>query len=104
MLQYRFITLKWLSGPVAADQVEHSMLDGIPFRRSRRIVGDGNPDPKFRGELLQARLPQLTPIAIRAAAISFNQQLRAANIEMAPELGPPGADRRDRKLCGVMRD
>ncbi len=60
MLQYRFITLKWLSGPVAAaDQVEHPMLDGIPFRHSRRIVGDSNPDPKFISELLQARSPLL---------------------------------------------
>ncbi len=104
MLQYRFITLKWLSGPVAADQVEHSMLDGIPFRRSRRIVGDSNSDPKFISELLQARFPLLTPIAIRASAISFNQQLRAANIHMASKLCPPGADRSDRKLCRVMRD
>lgn len=40
--QYRFIAQWRLTGPIAADERKHSMLDRIPFRRAGRIVTDFN--------------------------------------------------------------
>lgn len=35
------VAVKWFPGPVLGDLREETMLDGVPFGSTRRIVGDG---------------------------------------------------------------
>ena len=44
--------------PVLRDVAEHTMLDLVPLRGSRRIVADLNDQVGFIGELLQRQLPE----------------------------------------------
>ena len=80
------------------------MFDGIPFRRSGWVVGDGNGQPKFVGEILEPGLP-------REAAVPWtrhNQLQSTAGCgrgrPLRPTLTHHEQDCPDRKLWGVMRN
>ena len=45
------------AAPIDADKREHAVLDAIPFAGARRMMGDGNREAGFIGELLQLGLP-----------------------------------------------
>ncbi len=46
-IQDRFVTVQGMPGPIGTNQVEHPMLNQIPFGSTRRIMGDGNRAVQF---------------------------------------------------------
>src|SRR5512142_1589125 len=74
VLQHRLVVDQRLTGPIRADQAEHPVLDRVPLRRPRRVVGHGDDQPELIGQALQARLPGEPPIAVGPAAIRLDEQ------------------------------
>src|SRR5262249_48590088 len=53
ILQHRLVADQGLPFPVAADHAEHAVLDRVPFRRPRRVVGDYEDQPRVLRQPLQ---------------------------------------------------
>ena len=87
--------------PVDRDKGEHRMLNVVPFGGTRRIVADMDSQPCASGKLLQALLPELVFIAVTAAAISKQEDLRCLCILLAGGTGPPAGQRSDGKFRRV---
>src|SRR5271165_1063762 len=85
-----FVADEWSSPPVLGDEGEHSVFDLVPLAGSRGKVRHMNLQPGEIGQSLYADLPQLRTVAIAAAGIGHNQQLRGSRIGLAPHVPPPG--------------
>src|ERR1700692_690716 len=65
------------------------MLDGIPFRRSRRVVGHGNGYSPAIGHLLQVPLPSPGAHVVTAAAVRFDKPVPRLRTTPPTLLPPP---------------
>jgi len=91
-LQHGFVIPERLSRPIGFNMTKQSVLNQVPLRRVGRQVRDGDRQAEFIRQLLEAELPQPTPIAIRATTVRFNQQMALVPILMLPTLNPPAPD------------
>ena len=94
---------QWLACPVDADVTEQPVFDGIPFRRSSRIVTNRDLEPVTIRQFLQSELPQSGPATVAASAISQNQEFVGLPIAVTPRCLPPSRNRVDGKLGCVGR-
>src|SRR5262245_27535772 len=97
-----FITVQRMTCPVGTNQVEHPMLNQVPFGGPRRIMVDRNNQVKLIGQLLQLEPPEPRPVAIGTPAISLDQEAPLPWIAMTAQFQPPSPDGGDRKLGGIM--
>jgi hypothetical protein len=56
-LQDRFVAEQRAPSPVATDQAEHAVIDGVPFAGSGGKVGHDHYQAKFIGQALQGHFP-----------------------------------------------
>src|SRR3954453_4875594 len=70
-LQDRFIAEQRLSGPIATDQAEHAVIDGISFAGSAGKVGHRDHQAKFIGKMLQGHFPCPLSVIVGATAVGF---------------------------------
>ena len=103
VIEHCLITFERSASPVAADQIEHSMFNRIPLGSSRRIVRHGDRQSTLRSQSLKTYFPPTATTAITTATITLNQQMALTTIGTLSHLQPPLSDRRDGKLCRVMR-
>ena len=103
MVEYRFVTIKWLTSPIGTDQIEHAMFNRVPFGSAGRIMGDGDNQAKFIGQELETHFPNPTSVAIGATTVSFNQQILLVRIEQLSYHQPPHPNGGDSKLWGIVR-
>ena len=97
--------LERAAGPVAADFAEQAMLDGIPFRASCGIVGEGHFELVEIAEMvLEGVLPGAVAVAVAAAAIGEDDELGGVGIAGAAFGGPPGSEVVDGEEGGVAGD
>ena len=102
-LQHCLIADKKLPGPILTDETKHPMFNRIPLGCPCRQMSDRDLEIKLIGQLLQAKLPQPTAVAIATSTVSFNQQPSSLRIGVAPFAQPPATDRRDHKFRSLMR-
>jgi len=79
-----------VSRPSRRDLAEQAMLDGIPLRRSRRIVADGDFQPGFVREILESLLETPRPRRVAPAAVRLDHQmfcLRIIRLMQTPPVG-----------------
>jgi hypothetical protein len=75
-LQGLLITAQRLGRPVPADLTEQTVLDGIPFGGTGRVVRDGDDEPETIAQLpLNLLLPGATLRAITAARIGQDEDV-----------------------------
>ena len=99
------IAVEWLAGPVLGDFGKEAMLDGVPFGSARRVVGDGESQPEWIGQLrLEFGFPGAATSAIAAAGVAQNEELPGAWIADRSFLAPPMRDGMGSKGGCVMRD
>ena len=103
-IQARLVTVQRVTGPVSPNQIEHAMLNQVPFGSASRIMRDRDNQTELIGQMLQANFPQPPPPASGTTAIGLDQQVGFSRIEQTPHFQPPSPDRRHRKLGGIMRD
>ena len=103
-LQHPLVTDQRLSGPVRTNQVEHAMLNRIPFRRAGREVGQRDREIEGVGQLLQSGRRAPTSITIRAATIGLDQHLPSGWVASSSLGQPPATDSRTGKCWGFMGD
>src|SRR5438477_3186982 len=87
---------QWFSCPVAGNQTEHPMVDGVPLRRARRVVRDDDFEIELIGHCLECRLPFPLAIIVCAAGVCLDQQSARSWITFPTDFQPPATDRR---LC-----
>src|SRR5258707_5633607 len=81
------------------------MLDGVPFRSSRGVVGDGEGKAVGIGQLrLELGFPSAATIAVTATGIAQDEELTGAGIAEQSFLAPPMSDGMSREGGGVMGD
>ena len=97
------VTIQGMASPVGTNQVEHAMLNQVPFRCAGGIMGHSDNQPQLIGQMLQADFPEPPPVTIRTAPIGLDQQVRFTRIEHASQFQPPSPDRSDGKLGGIVR-
>lgn len=102
-IEHGVVTLQRVTRPVGTHQVEHAMLNKIPFRRAGGIMRDRDNQTELVSQTLQANFPEPPPTAIRTTPIGLDQQVSFTRVKKAPLFQPPRADRRDGKLGGIMR-
>ena len=78
IVENSFITVQGATGPVSANQIEHTMLDQVPFRGPRRIMIDRDHQPELIGQLLQLEPPQPGSVPIGTTPVGLDQQVRLA--------------------------
>src|SRR5260370_7960539 len=89
-LQGLLITAQRLGRPVPADLTEQTVLDGIPFGGTGRVVRDGDDEPETIAQLpLNLLLPGATLRAITAARIGQDEDVAGLGIALVPFLLPP---------------
>jgi hypothetical protein len=98
-----FVTDQRFSGPVAADLQKQAMLNRIPLGSACGQMCHCDRQAKFVRQLLQLILPSPATIAIRIAAIRFNQQFMLVKVIHLPELQPPASNGCDSKLQCLVR-
>src|SRR5438552_9216811 len=103
VIENRLVTFERSASPVAAYQIEHSMLNRVPLGSTRRIMGHGDRQATFVSQSLKPYFPQPATTAIAAATITFNQQMLLIGIDTLAYLQPPLSDRCYSKPCCVMR-
>jgi hypothetical protein len=87
------IAVERFAGPVLGDRREEPMLDGVPFRSSRGVVGDGEGKAVGIGQLgLELGFPSAATIAVTAAGIAEDEELLGAWITEHSLLAPPMSD------------
>lgn len=104
VLEYGVVAVQRSSSPVLGDLAEQAVLDGIPLRCARRVVGDGDGDAvAVREPLLETVLPSSTVRAVAAAAIRQDGELLGSFVP-ATALGKPprfdGIDGEFRRVSG----
>src|SRR5262249_165762 len=78
---------------VLAELGEESMLDGIPFRGSWRIVANGDAKSMLIAQfLLQIALPDTTTWAVGAARVGEDEKLGGTRIVFLTVATPPVLD------------
>src|SRR6266849_748521 len=88
--QQRVPGSQWYSGPIAADLAKQSVLNGIPFRTSGRIVAHGHGQAEPIANLyLQAFFPRANAAPVAATRVSQHQELIAAEREAGSAFGLP---------------
>jgi|GEM_PF-38464 len=97
VLEHLLVACQRLSGPVAADQAEHAVVDRVPLRGSRRVVRHRDHQAELVGKLLQRHLPLPFPVGVGSARVRLDQQ--SLDPRVAPSTGhqPPTADARHRE-------
>ena len=88
MLEDGLITLQGMTRPVGAEQVEHPMLNRIPFGRTRRVMRHRNLQAKLIGQRLEVDFPRQAAVAVRPATIGFDQQVALRRIGVTPHCPP----------------
>jgi hypothetical protein len=87
------IAVEGFTGPVLGDLRKETMFDGVPFRSSGRVVGDGEGEAVGIGQLgLELGFPSATTIAVTAAGITEDEKLSGAWITEQSLLAPPMCD------------
>ncbi len=102
-IEESIVTVQGMTGPVCADQVEHAMLNQVPFRGTGGIMSNRDNQAEFICQTLQAHFPEFAPAAIGATAVGLDQQVSFVGIKDASQFHPPVPDGRDSKLGGIMR-
>ena len=102
-IEHGFVTVQGVSGPVSTNQVEHAMLNQVPFRGPRWIMGHRDNQPKLIGQPLQANFPQPSSVTIGTTPIRLDQQVSFPRIKNTSQFQPPSSDRGHGKLGGIMR-
>ena len=101
VVQSHFVALERHALPVLADLAEQSVLDGIPFRGSWRIVTDGNAQPMRITEfLLQIALPDFAARTVGPTGVGEDEELSGTGIVFPTAAAPPVFDGIDSKLWG----
>ena len=90
-----------LAGPAQAGVAEQAVLDPVPFGGPGRHVGDRDRYPDLVGEGGQLLLPPPGPVAVGAAGVRGDQQLRGVRVGGPADGGPPAADGLHGKRGGV---
>jgi len=99
------IAVERFAGPVLRDLREEPMLDGVPFRSSGGVVGDGEGKAVGIGQLgLELGFPSAATIAVAAAGIAQDKELPGAWIAEQSLLAPPMSDGVSREGGCVMGD
>lgn len=101
--QDRFVGGQRLSGPVGADQTEHAMVDRIPLRSSRWIMGHSDDQAALVRQTLQSSFPFPFPMVVGPAAIHLDQQMLTAGITVPADLRPPATNRRHDESRSLLR-
>lgn len=102
-IEESIIAIQGMTSPVGTHQVEHAMLNQVPFRSTGGIMSDGDNQAEFIRQTLQAHFPELAPAAIGATAVGLDQQVFFVGIKEACPFHPPVPNGRNRKLGGIMR-
>src|SRR5262245_17124212 len=84
------IAIERLAGPVFGDLREEAVLDGIPFRSTGWIVGNGEGQAEGVGQLrLEFGFPGTATTAIAAAGAAQNQDVSGSRVTECSLLLPP---------------
>src|ERR1019366_2518347 len=84
---------KRFPSPVFGDLGEQTMLDGIPFGSSSRVVSDGDGDAKLVTQLgLEFCFPGPGTAIVAATRVGKNQEFGSSAMETSPLMFPPGGD------------
>ena len=92
------------SPPVARDVTKQTMLDLVPFARTRRIVGQFQNHPRLISKPLKLPQPQPCARTVAAAAVRSDQHTAGGIVTLLAQPHPPATDRRDSELGGVVAD
>ena len=85
VLEHFLVADQWLSGPVAADQAEHPVVDRVPLARSGWVVGHRYHQVKLVRQLLQGDFPFPLAVVVSPASVCLDQQ-RCPCITLAPRM------------------
>ena len=102
VLQHDFIAGQGFAGPIGADQIEHVVLDRVPFGCACGIMSDRDCQSEFIGQVLQTDLPGPATITIGTSAVGFDRQPRHLRIPTPSDFQPPRTDGTHRKRCRLM--
>lgn len=97
-----FVTVQGMTSPVGTNQVEHPMLNQVPFGGPGGIMSDRDNQTELSGQTLQPNFPQSPPTAIGTTAIGLDQQVPFTRIKHTSQFEPPGPDGCHGKLGGIM--
>jgi len=104
VFEYGLVAVQRSSRPVLGDLAEQAVLDGVPLRGTRRVVGDSDGDAvAVREPLLEPVLPRSTVRAVAAAAIGQDGELLGSFVPAAALGDPPrfdGIDGEFRRVSG----
>ena len=97
------VTIQRFASPIGADQIEHAMFNRVPFGSAGGVMGDGDNQAKFIGQMLEAQFPNATPVPIGSAAVGLDQQMLLVWIKRLSHRQPPSPNGSHSKLWGVVR-
>ncbi len=87
------VTVEWLAGPVVGDLGKETVLNGVPFGSTSRVVGNSESQTERIGQLrLEFGFPGAATIAIAAAGVAQNEELPGTWIADRSLLAPPIRD------------
>jgi hypothetical protein len=99
------IAVERFASPVFGDLGEETMLDGVPFRSTGGVVGDGESEAVGIGQLgLKFCFPGTAPIAVTTTGITEDKELPGAGIAEPSLQAPPMSDGVSREGGRVMGD
>ena len=102
VVEYRVVAVKGSSSPVFRDLAEEPVLDRIPFRGSRRVVGNGDGEAMSRGEaLMQGKLPCAVGRSVSSATVSEDSELGDPGVTESSLFSPPQLDGVDSEVSGI---
>lgn len=102
VVEDRLVAVERLASPIGADQTEHPMFNRVPFGSAGRVMGHGDNQAKFIGQLLEPLFPDPAPAAIRITTIGLDQQMFLVWIGRLPHYHPPATKCCHGKLWGVV--
>lgn len=97
------VTIQGVASPVGTNQIEHAMLNQVPFGSTRGIMGHRDNQTELIGQTLQADFPEPPPMTIRATPIRLDQKVGFTRIKATPQFQPPSPDGGHGKLGSIMR-
>ena len=99
------IAVERFTGPVLGDVGEETMFDGVPFRSTGGVVGDGESEAVGISQLgLEFCFPSAATITVTAAGIAKDEELSRARIAKRSLFSPPEGDGVSGEGGCVMRD
>lgn len=101
-LDQDFMADEGASSPVHADIAKQTMLDLVPFARSRWEMSDRNRESRLVGQLLQFKLPGPYARSVASAAVGGDQERGRPGIGGFSHHLPPSPDTLDGKGGRVM--